>query len=218
MKLKKFKLCVTLSESDFNRCYAYAKQAEMAELRLDLLHFTDAELKAIFSLPTPIIATCRTGKFNDTEKIKRLQQAIRYGAKYVDIEIDAPEPLQKEILSFANEHNCKTIISYHNFVETPPLPEIEKIIVSAGKLSPWKIKIATLANSKQDIASILSLYAKHRDLIAFCMGEQGVISRLTSLFLGAEFTYVSPDKSHPTAPGQPDIETMKKWIATFDVQ
>jgi len=217
-KMKNFKLCVSLSESNFPRCYAYAKQAEMAELRLDSLHFTEDELKTIFSLPIPVIATCRAGKFEDKERIKCLKQAIRYGAKYVDIEIDTPESLQKELLSFAAENNCKTIISYHNFEETPPLSQIEKIMDSAKKLLPWKIKIATFANSQQDMATILSLYAKHRNLIAFCMGEQGVISRLTSLFLGAEFTYVSADKNHSTAPGQPDIETMKKWIETFNVQ
>ncbi len=216
--MNNFKLCVSLSDSNFQRCYAHAKQAEMAELRLDLIHFTEDELKTIFSLPTPLIATCRDGKFDEKEKIRQLKQAIRYGANYVDIEIDTPESLQKEIRSFAYKNNCKTMISYHNFVETPPLPKIEEIIVSARKLSPWKIKITTFANSKQDIASILSLYAKHPDLIAFCMGEKGIISRLTSLFLGAEFTYVSPDNNHITAPGQPDIETMKKWIETFNVQ
>ncbi len=210
--MNKINLCVSLSENDFTACYHIAENTELAELRLDLVQFSEAQLKKLFSLKTKFIVTCRYGKKDNTTREALLKKAIDLGAAYVDIEIDADPAYQKEMLAYAEKNNCKTIISYHNFTTTPPESGLQKIIQCSKKLNPWKIKVVTMANTPQDVATVLSLYRNNTNLIAFCMGREGKISRLVSLFLGAAFTFVSPLKGKEVAEGQMDIDTMVKLI------
>ncbi|RKX17737.1 MAG: hypothetical protein DRP35_10410 [Candidatus Zixiibacteriota bacterium] len=209
-KMTKDKFCITLSENNFTACYQAAKDAELIELRLDLVTFTDSELKKLFALKTKFIATCRQNGKNNTERIKKLKDAIDAGVDFIDIEIDSD--FQEKMIMYARDKNCQIIISYHNFTRTPSLSELQKIIDVGRKFNPWKIKIVTMANTPQDLSTVLSLYRNNTNLIAFCMGEKGKISRLASLFLGADFTFVSPLKGKEVAEGQMDINTMVKLI------
>ena len=206
------KFCVTLSENNFSACYQAAKDAKLAELRLDLVHLSEPELKKLFGLKTKFIVTYRSGKTDDAKRKDLLKETIDLGADYVDVEIDSIPDFQKEILGYAKEKKCQPIISYHNFTATPPVEKLQAIIDVAKKLNPWKTKIVITANTPQDVATILSLYRNNTDLIAFCMGEKGKVSRLASLFLGAEFTYVSPEQGKEIALGQMDKKTMKKLM------
>ncbi len=213
--MKQFKLCVSLSEKDFTACYHIAESTELAELRMDLVQFSDIQLKKLFLLKTKFIVTCRHRKIDDVNRAVLLKKAIDMGAIYVDIEIDADLDYQREMLAYAEKNHCKTIVSYHNFTITPPEIDLQEIIRRGKKLNPWKTKIVTMANTQQDVAAVLSLYRNNTDLIAFCMGEKGKISRVTSLFLGAEFTYVSPTKGKETAQGQIDKKTMMQILSRF---
>lgn len=79
------------------------------------------------------------------------------------------------------------------------------------------VKIATMANCKEDSSRMLSLYSKHKDIIAFCMGEAGMITRITAPFLGAEFTFASLDDASVTAPGQLSLDKMEKIYDILNV-
>ena len=212
------KFCVTLSENNFAACYQAAKDTKLAELRLDLIHFSDLELKQLFALKTKFIATYRSEEKNDTEKKDLLKKVIDLGTDYIDIEIDSDTDFQKDMLKYAKKRNCQIIISYHNFTTTPALSELQKIIDAGRKFNPWKIKVVTMADTEQDIATVLSLYRNNTNLIAFCMGEKGKISRLASLFLGAEFTYVSQEQGKETAPGQFDKATIEKLVNIINAE
>jgi 3-dehydroquinate dehydratase I len=69
-----------------------------------------------------------------------------------------------------------------------------------------------MANSSEDALRVLDLYErsdKSINLVAFSMGEIGVLSRvLCALTPNCPFTYASLDQ--PVAPGQITIEQMKK--------
>jgi 3-dehydroquinate dehydratase type I len=68
------------------------------------------------------------------------------------------------------------------------------------------IKIVPFARSWEDNLTILSLIpfakARKQEIVAFCMGEKGKISRIYSPFLGAAWTYASLDQGRASAPGQ----------------
>ena len=73
------------------------------------------------------------------------------------------------------------------------------------------LKVVTRANKLQDAINILSVYdtIKNVTLIAFAMGELGVLSRvLCTVYGNAPFTYASFNRS--TAPGQINRESLRK--------
>ena len=74
------------------------------------------------------------------------------------------------------------------------------------------VKIVTNAKTINDSSNILSLYSNstNTNLIAFAMGDNGRMSRILCLYLGAPFTYVSLGK--PIAPGQFSLEQVKKIL------
>jgi 3-dehydroquinate dehydratase type I len=58
----------------------------------------------------------------------------------------------------------------------------------------------------------LSPYArkKGKGIIAFCMGEQGRISRVMALLLGSYLSFAALDKGAESAPGQLTIGEMRQ--------
>lgn len=209
-------ICVSIGHIAFKDLMAQISDFEMIELRLDLLDFSDEEYQQIFSLNKPVIATYRYGETNDAERIASLQKAISLGANYVDIEIDADKEFIDTMMNFAKENNCKTILSYHNFKETPNLKDLNSIIAQSKKLKADYTKIACMAQSTEDVARMLSLYEKNKNLIAFNMGEIGKISRLASLFLGADFAYASISENKKTASGQIHYKTFNKLFLNIN--
>jgi len=68
------------------------------------------------------------------------------------------------------------------------------------------VKIVTLANRASDNLRILEILSQARDegqaIIAFCMGEQGRLSRVAAPLLGSCISYASLEDGAATAPGQ----------------
>jgi 3-dehydroquinate dehydratase type I len=91
----------------------------------------------------------------------------------------------------------KLIISFHDYDGTPSVTtNSEGIIRKARLMGADIVKIATLANSPTDSAVVLKpLYSNNNDLIAFCMGKEGIITRIAAPLLGAEFTFAAHDES-----------------------
>lgn len=203
-------ICVSLGNMGFRQCVETLRTLECAEIRLDLMDLTEDEVKILFSEPCTLVATCRPGKYTDEERLSMLSCAIRYGARYADVEIESDVSYIRQIRELANEMGVKLIISWHDFDETPDPETVEEIISKARVMGADIVKIATMAKTAEDSALILGLYSRHNDIIAFCMGREGVITRIAAPFLGAEFTFATLDESRATAPGQLPLVTMKK--------
>jgi len=206
-------ICVAISDNNIEKCLSVLDKVEMAEIRLDLTGFGIIEINRIFSHPTPCIATCRPETMGNEDQLERLTAAIKAGAKFVDIEIEAEPVQQTTIIEVARKHKCRVIISYHNFLETPAMSELFKIVDHCFELGADIAKVTTLSNSKADNARIISLYTIEKPLVSFGMGEIGMITRLMAPFLGAEFTFASMDEGMQTAPGQINYSKMKEILS-----
>jgi 3-dehydroquinate dehydratase type I len=181
----------------------------MVELRLDLMQLDLEQVKLLLQREELLtIATCREGKFSTSDRLRQLQFAIRNGASYVDIEVESGEDYRTALVKLAKEHGCKIIISYHNFEQTPSLPEMRKIIADCRSMDANIVKLATAAHSTRDSARVLSLYEGESNLVAFAMGNAGKITRLACLYLGAPFTYAAPASGMEAAPGQISVSSM----------
>jgi 3-dehydroquinate dehydratase I len=208
-------ICVAISDKNLENCLSVLDKVEMAEIRLDLTEFGKEEIKKVFAHPTPTIATYRPEKKGKEKQLDLLKAAINAGAKYVDIEIEAEKSQQKEIINAARAKECKVIISYHNFTETPGLKELYTIVDQCFELGADITKIATLSKTKMDSARLLSLYSIDRPLVVLGMGEPGKITRAMATFLGAEFTFAAMDDGEATAPGQIRYSQMKEMLKSL---
>jgi 3-dehydroquinate dehydratase-1 len=209
-------ICIAISDKSVGKCLTTLDRCEMAEIRLDLTGFDSEQIKQVFAHKTPTIATCRPERAGTSDQLNRLILAIESGAKFVDIEIEADKEQRDKIITVARKHNCKVIISYHNFVETPSIEELFNIVENCFKKGADIAKIATQVKSKADNARLLSLYSINKPLVVFGMGDEGKITRIVAPLLGAEFTFAAMDDGEATAPGQIKYQKMKEIIRYLD--
>jgi 3-dehydroquinate dehydratase I len=194
-------ICVSLAGITFQECVKLLAKTEFAEIRIDQLDLTDEQFGSLFAMKKKTIATCRPGKDSD-QRLSLLKLAIESGAGYVDVEYESDTTFRTELLQYAHSHKSLVIISYHNFELTPSAAELHDIIEQSFQWGADRVKITTTANTKADCARVLALYEKYDNLIAFCMGSTGAITRVAAPLLGAEFTYASINRQLATAPGQ----------------
>ena len=146
------------------------------------------------------------------EAERRLVAAMEAGAKYCDLELEAPAPVGKRLRRKAAECGTIFIRSYHNFEYTPSAEELHGIVAQCRRFGAEVVKIAVKANSPQDVTAVESLYGSYPEgsLLAFCMGEAGKASRLDCLRLGAPFSFAAlGDK---TAEGQYQLDEMRAEV------
>ncbi len=214
------KICIPIIakkvSNALNDLKAARKRCDIVELRIDFIKDIDEnKLKTLLKgAKKDIIISCRKendkGKFNgkEQERIHLLRTAINLSAGYIDIEYDAGEKIIKDLIR--NKKDTKIIISYHNFKYTPKTEELERIYYKIKELNPDLVKIVTFAGSLNDNFRVFELLRGKKDLISFCMGIKGQISRVICAKYGSLLTYASIEKNKGSASGQITAEELIK--------
>ncbi|MBI4038447.1 type I 3-dehydroquinate dehydratase [Candidatus Daviesbacteria bacterium] len=100
----------------------------------------------------------------------------------------------------------KTIISYHNYQETPDDSKLKEIIDTMKIYDPEVFKIATKCNNQKDALRLLGLLLamKEKDVKAIIlgMGESGIITRIFGTIWGNEMIFAPKNLAESSAPGQ----------------
>lgn len=237
-------ICTTLQYKDSKEILQALEACEMAEIRLDRCSLSQKEIDECFSSDVPLIATCRIEELMKNEPAlqdeslshqsreikacqiaeKRLCRAIVAGARYVDVEIEAPKVMSKRVRNVAHENGTVFIRSFHDFEKTDAEDNLRAAIVKCHYHGADMVKIVTMAQNKEDVQRVMGLYEWCRGLndslaeladgglVAFCMGEAGVRSRIDCLAYGAPFTYAAMSEAEAAAPGQIPFEKMKQEI------
>jgi 3-dehydroquinate dehydratase type I len=168
------------------------------------------------------------GNFDDGEsqRIDHLLEAINHGASLVDIEVETEKEYMKQIRNEALQNNCQLIVSKHYPQVTPEYQDlldlIDKMIDSGADI----LKVVVTPESIRDCGRILQLYSLENletpliafaetPLIAFAMGNIGRFTRVSALFLGAPFMYVSQDSGEEAAPGQISMSDMRAILRSL---
>lgn len=217
------KICISIAREDIKSMYndaqnAFNLGADLVELRLDYLHeFAIEQVRKQFrKFDDKLILTLRKkdegGKFRgkESERIKLLEKLLAWKGAYKDIELSTVSENPK----LAKMES--TIISWHNFEGTPSRPVLEEKLSSALKYGSTA-KIVTTAESLADNITVLSLYNKRwgGELIAFCMGEHGKISRILALKLGSPLMYGCLEGA-AVAPGQIPISELRGFYELLE--
>ena len=198
------------------------KVADIIELRVDYLKNQDLKV-FLDAAQKPVIVTCRKksegGFYEGDEKgrVDILLKAITAGADYVDIELSTPEPLLEELKKKKGE--TRLILSYHNFQQVPE--DLQKTFDRMLEKGFEIIKIAVMANSIEDNLKIFDIIKQAKDkntnIIAFCMGEYGEVSRILSPIFGSYLTFGSLSKGKESAPGQIPADILKNIYRVNDL-
>ena len=211
-------VCVSIQGKTRDEIYDILdrQDVEMAEIRLDLCPLDDDAIEDLFgNSDTPLIATCRAGvEYTWAEAEHRLKLAVESGARFVDLEIEAPAQVGKRLGKAAAEAGTTFIRSYHNYECTPSVEEMEDMAEKCCKFGAEIVKIAVMARDEEDVKRVESMYEclDPGRLVAFCMGEAGRQSRIDALKLGAPFSFAALDASESVAPGQWPLEEMNEAV------
>ena len=168
-------ICTSIQNKELSQILDLLPGLEMAEIRLDRCALEDEDVDLLFSQSdVPLIATCRLSEEPQAADI--LERAIQAGAKYVDLEMEAPAAVGRRIREACREWGTVLIRSYHNFEDTPPLPVLRSLAERARNFGAEVVKIVTTATSEADNATIGALYEGEAagTLVAFCMGEADI--------------------------------------------
>jgi len=194
--------------------------ADLIEIRLDSLR-EHGELSDIAGCSkVPMIATNRPAechcKFrgSETERKRILLNAAGNGFEYVDMELSASE--LEDIVSDVHGMGVKFIVSFHDFNQTPSLPQMKEILRKEIASGADVCKVVTTARSVEDNLTVLNFVSKackSAKTVCFSMGELGKISRLLSPLFGGFFTFASLEKGRETASGQLTIQEVR---ATYE--
>jgi len=210
-------ICTSLAESTVEKCLDSLKGLDFAEIRLDQMLIEVNELNKIFSLPKKLIATCRPGTRNESERKSLLIAAMEAGASFIDIEIEANDKYREELVEKAKALGCQVIISYHNYKKTPTSTELKHLVQSCFQLGADIAKVSCQVHSHKDTLRLLYLLEDKRPLVVIGMGIKGKVCRVAAPFLGSAFTYASLKKGKETAPGQIDTQTLEDIIKRIKI-
>ena len=226
-------ICTTIQNKTAEQILEALEQCEMAEIRLDSCVLSARETEDVFTSDVPLVATCRIAELMKNEPSlqdlpeaarevkammlaeKRLVKAIEAGARYVDVEIEAPKQMSKRVRSAAHENGTIFIRSYHDFEGTGSLEDLKNVVEKCTYHGADVVKVVTMAHTEEDVQTVMSLYgrcAANGGLIAFCMGEAGRQSRLECLKYGAPYTYSALTADESAAPGQWPVAEMRKAV------
>ena len=203
-------------------------EADLVELRIDRIGEPDLPL-LLHAGKERILVTNRRrdegGFFASCEnrRMELLREAVGLGARYVDIEARtgaaAVGRLGKAIR--AEKGKTKLIVSHHDLKGTPSRQTLMKRLKDCRLLGADIVKIVTLANAAEDNLRVLELIPQARkmgqEIVAFCMGEKGRLSRVAAPLLGSCMSYVSLEDGAESAPGQLTAVQMKAILGMLQV-
>ena len=173
-------ICTTIQNKTASQILEILQKTEMAEIRLDRCSLTDDEIDTCFESDVPLVATCRVSEIMAADpslsEIKaasicenRLCRAVKAGARYVDVEIEAPKYMSKRVRACAGEYGSVFIKSYHDFNGTDSYEALKALVEKCMHIGADIVKIVTTAKNPEDADRVLRLYDEFAPgrLIAF---------------------------------------------------
>ncbi|MED6169242.1 hypothetical protein PIB30_019714 [Stylosanthes scabra] len=202
-----------------NMHQAKAQGADVVEISLD--HITNFHphnhLQTILTNKLlPILFSYRPkwegGLYEGDENIRleALQLAMELGADFIDIELKAFSCF-KTIMEQKKKHSNHGKIIVSSYVDgvTPTTSELLNLVTLMQATGADMIKLVTNAEDITEIKRIFSIlpYSKV-PLIAYSVGDRGLISQLLCPKFGGFFVYGTLDGN--PVPGMPPLETLQE--------
>lgn len=211
--------CIT-SAADLPAAVGVADSVSLYEVRIDLIG--EEWTGIVGHLPCPWIACNRLASqggactLNEDERLASLLRALDLGAAIVDIELSAPR-LGEFIESVKGRGTL--LVSHHDLDRTEGEEALAAIVHRQRAAGADICKLVTTAGSFGDNVTLLRLTRRLScmPLVAFAMGEQGMMSRVLAPLAGARFTYASLASGHEAASGQLTVSDLRTIYESMGV-
>lgn len=189
--------------------------ADLLEIRIDCLTPEECEdtLPGVLARsPIPTIVTCRSvsqgGMFegDEDERVAMVQVALQcdHPPRFIDIEFETIKR-NSEVLATLSSEQTDIILSWHD-VKSRPRNLLQRVAEMQAVEGVSIIKIVWRARSIRDnIEAFELLQTRQQPMIAMCMGEYGIMSRVLAPKFGGFATYAAVDGMERTASGQPTL-------------
>ncbi len=193
--------------------------ADLLEIRIDSMESEEAvELlpQLLASSPIPTVVTCRSseegGMFegSEEERVEMYRAALDCDTppRYIDVEHEVltRHPL---LLDALYSEETSVILSWHNITGRP-----NNLLQRAAEMQDIPgisiVKMVWRARSLRDNLEAFSLLkSRQQPMIAMCLGEYGLMSRILAPKFGGFAVYASVDGKKETAPGQPTTNNLR---------
>jgi len=185
------------------------------EVRLDLLASAPTP-GSLASLAVPSIVTLRDASEGGALSVPASARARALGgylgvASLIDIELRHARR-ERELIRAARVSGTGVILSYHDFLGTPPPSDLNKAMTRAVDAGADVFKVAAFASRPGDLAALLALLDDPPLPIAVMgMGPLGRISRLLFASCGSFLNYGWLHR--PQVEGQWPAQQLKRLIA-----
>jgi 3-dehydroquinate dehydratase-1 len=192
---------------------ASAPACDIVELRLDKIGVT---VPADGKPSVPVLLTIRLsaegGDFSGNEAARRAEflRAMPHGDA---IDVEYRSVLLSELSRAARGAGKAVVVSYHDFLKTPPSDELRQIISSCVFHMPCVVKIATMTRTAGDVDRLRQLLGERWPvpLCVIAMGDAAAGTREEFARLGSCLTYGYLDQ--PVAPGQVSAAELKAKLS-----
>lgn len=144
--------------------------------------------------------------------------------RYIDIELDAYRTSRnrRQKVNLAVRHEAQVrdvssslILSSHDFRERPA-DLLQRVSAMAIEPACAVMKIVWMARSLRDNLEAFDLLAERaKPMVALCMGEFGLMSRVLAPKFGGLFTFAAFRRGAESAPGQPTLTELRS-LYRFD--
>ncbi|MEW6592718.1 MAG: type I 3-dehydroquinate dehydratase [Candidatus Hadarchaeota archaeon] len=200
--------------------WAVRDGAGLIELRIDGLRGRTG-WERLLKGKLPVIVTNmskREGGFfqgSDKERTEELMRGVELGASCIDLELSTPPGLRSQVIKNAKRKGVSTIVSHHNFSGTPEPAQLLKIADKIAATGCDIVKIVAAAKDRKDALRMMDFIVQTQGrleipVIAFSMGDTGIITRFIGPIFGSPLVYAAAGKR--TAPGQLDVSATKALL------
>lgn len=207
------RICAVIVDNDLEAVSKVAPLVDLYEVRLDLIG--DGWRELVKQLDKPWLASNRTagegGRWRGSEvkRIEELLEAVGLGADIVDIELGTENLIETVKLI---KQGAKCLLSYHDLTGTPPLDAMKEIVRRQLAAGADICKLVTTARKFADNLAVLQLITDFPEtrVVAFAMGDLGLISRILCPLVGGDFSYASVVEGKESAPGQLTVRDLNR--------
>lgn len=209
---------VVFTRADLQRAIRLRNLPDLFELRLDALMAKSDEVEASLAhLRAPLIITARHPREGGSNQLsarqrRRLLRRFLPHATYVDIELRSAGTFA-ELLTEARAKGVRTIVSFHDFDQTPGRSRLDEIARAARSLGADLLKVATRTDDSAELDRLLDFFRRERlrmEIAAMGIGRLGRTSRFQFARRGSVLHY--GHLGHPRAEGQLSISQLRRIL------
>lgn len=205
-------------------------KVDIAEVWLD--HIQDLNISALLkNPPLPLLCVCKKaldkglfkGSYQDQADI--LMEVVQHGSHYIDIPLKMPEKYSNKIIQEIRNQKSeikttKVIFSYHHFKKTPSKAILLKKIKEMRRRGADIVKIAVMGHNLQDSLNMIflakELESQNIPHILITMGQQGILTRVLTPFLGGTMMFAPLENSGSTAAGQLTVSELREAWSSIE--